>query len=188
MRFVPTAFAILLAGASIPLHAQSASDGPHASPDAAARRTAMVQLMPWAGEWSGEGWFAPQGRERFPFTVHERIEPKLGGQALLVQGLGKDAAGAVVHDALAIISYDPATHGYLMRFQTAAGMAGDAPLAAVDGGWRWGFEAPGGVQVRFTLSVEGDSWHERGEASPDGGARWFPIHEMKLRRVARPVE
>lgn len=55
-------------------------------------------------------------------------------------------------------------------------------LATTDTTFIWGFEVEGG-EVRYTSIVEGDSWHEVGEFSPDGGKTWLPTLEMTLKRV-----
>lgn len=46
----------------------------------------------------------------------------------------------------------------------------------------WGFEVEGG-EVRYTITLGGDTWHEVGEFSPDGGKTWLPTLEMTLMRV-----
>jgi len=154
----------------------------------AEQRQAIARLGDWVGEWEGSGWAVSRaGREEF--TIHESVESKLGGLALLVQGLGKSkqpgtGEEVVTHDALAVLTWDPEGDRYVFRHYTADGRHGESELVTTDDGWRWGFQDPhSGVHVRFTAEIGAETWHERGEVSLDGGATWRPMLEMELRRV-----
>ncbi len=57
-------------------------------PDGSASRTAMQKLDFMVGRWRGEAWMV-RGAERVQTTMTEAIERKLGGVALLVEGLGE---------------------------------------------------------------------------------------------------
>ena len=170
-------------------HAAGPPSAPVPGTDALAeQRQAIARLGDWVGEWEGSGWAVSRaGREEF--TIHESVESKLGGLALLVQGLGKsrrpDGGEEVVsHDALAVLTWDPEGDRYVFRHYTADGRHGESELVTTDDGWRWGFQDPhSGVHVRFTAEIGAETWHERGEVSLDGGATWRPMLEMELRRV-----
>lgn len=159
----------------------------------AEQREAMARLDPWIGEWEGRGWAISRGGGRSEFTIHESVEPKLGGIALLIQGRGtskhpETGEEFVSHDALAVLTRDPDADRYVFRHYSADGHAGEAELVPVEGGWRWGFTVPqSGTRVRFTIEIDGDldggTWHETGEVSTDGGESWFPMLDMTLRRT-----
>jgi hypothetical protein len=154
----------------------------------AEQRAAIARLAGWAGEWEGTGWaFTRAGRGEF--TIRESVQLKLGGVALLVQGLGKSKPAdggeeVVTHDALAVLTWDPEGDRYLFRHYTADGHEGESVLEPFEDGWRWGFRDPRhGVDVRFTIRLGADAWHETGEVSRDGGATWQQMLAMELRRV-----
>ena len=139
------------------------------------------------GEWRGEGWvqMGPGARERFVQT--EMVRCAVGGEALLVEGLGRDAARPerLVHQALAVIAFDRAARATRIRAYSAGRPAVDSDLAPGEGAGElvWGMDVPGGNRVRFRLQVTGDSWREVGEISIQGGP-WRQFLEMNLRRVA----
>lgn len=178
------------AQAGAPAHAHGSASAPEAgNPFFAEQREAMARLAGWAGEWQGSGWaMARGGQGRIESSIHESVRTKLGGLALVVEGVGrsKDPASGeekVTHDALGVITWDPHGDRYLFRYWSAEGQAGETELKPVEGGWRWGFTAPGGgPEVRFTVELGADTWHERGEVSMDGGENWFPMLEMSLTR------
>ena len=158
-----------------------------AQPATAAQREAIKQLDYLVGQWQGAGWHEIVPGKRETFTVTETIQSKLGGLALLVEGVGKaKPAGRseeeIVHQALAVISYDAQARRYRFLAHTAEGHYRDAEIKLVEGGWQWGFEFPGGG-VRYTVKLtEKGEWHEAGEMA-QGGKPWRQFHEMTLRRV-----
>ncbi|HUS19820.1 MAG TPA: hypothetical protein VMZ25_09235, partial [Terriglobales bacterium] len=75
------------------------------APDPVAQAQQVKKLDFIVGEWSGEGWMDLPGGVRETFTSWEKIQSKLDGVALLVEGLHKSkATGKVVHQTLAVIS------------------------------------------------------------------------------------
>jgi len=167
---------VFLAGA--PVRAQ----GP--GPDGSANRAAIQRLDFMVGHWKGEAWML-RGAERVQTTMTETIERKLGGVVLLVEGTGAipgegTAPGRVVHNALAVVSFDAQSGGYVMRSYVASGLWGDFALTPIEGGVSWSREVPGG-RVRNTAKIGNGEWHEVGEFSRDG-TTWTQIMEMKLRR------
>lgn len=152
------------------------------------QREAMARLDGWVGEWRGTGWAVGRDGRRHETAIREIVESKLGGLAILVQGLGttphpETGEEEVTHDALGVITYDPHGDRYLFRYYSAEGQSGETELVPVEGGWRWGFSAPGGgPEVRFTIELGETTWHERGEVSMDGGETWFPMLEMSLEK------
>lgn len=147
--------------------------------------SAMAPLAWLAGEWHGRGSVQmPAGREEA--DVVERVESRLDGRVLVIEGIGRDAAAGtadarVVHHAFAILSYDPDAGQYVMR-AFRDGRFVDAETRLEDGVFSWGFPVPGG-RIRYYIRDDGGEWLETGEFSPDG-ANWRRFFEMRLKRVA----
>jgi hypothetical protein len=147
----------------------------------------MRKLDAWVGEWTGSGWaFAGPG-QRNEFIITERVQRKIGGAVLLVEGLGKSKTGGgeerVTHDALAVISYDEKGGRYRFRAHDVRGQAIDTDLKLGEGAMEWSLHnEERGVTIRFTIRIDGDQWQERGYSSRDGKT-WNPFMEMTLRRT-----
>jgi hypothetical protein len=131
----------------------------------------------------GEGWAQMGQGPKEEFTMSEVVEPKLQGSLLLVEGIGyaKTPERTLVHNALGVVAYDPGTKKY--RF--SAFSLGRAPLDVEPeigaNTFRWTFEPQTGVRVRYTSTVEGDTWTDAGEYSIDGKT-WYPFFGMTLKR------
>lgn len=141
-----TAAVVYLAGA--PVEGQA--------PDGSANRTAIERLDLMVGRWEGEAWML-RGTGQVQTTMTENIERKLGGVTLLIEGTGVipgegSSAPRVVHNALAVVSFDPQTGGYVMRSYIASGLWGDFALTPIEGGVSWSREVPGG-RVRNTAKI-----------------------------------
>ena len=153
------------------------------------QREAMKKLDPWVGVWKGSGWILTgRNQPRQEFTITETIQSKLGGRVLLVEGVGrgKDAkTGAEVdtHNTLAVLSYDEIAKTYRFRTHEAMGRALDVEGKPLDGGGlEWGFrDETRGATIRFTIRLDGNRWHEVGEATIDGKT-WHKFLEMTLER------
>ena len=167
-----------------------AAPSPAPSPPAApscAPSTDLAAVSALVGEWHGDGWvqMGPGARERFVQT--EIVRCAVGGEALLVEGLGRDAArpDRIVHQALAVIAFDRTARTPRIRAYSAGRPAVDSDLTPGEGAGElvWGMDVPGGNRVRFRLQVTGDRWREVGEISIQGGP-WRQFLEMNLRRVA----
>jgi hypothetical protein len=183
-RIFPVLLLLLAAGA---VEAQPAAE-PKQEP--AVQREAMKRLDNWAGNWRGSGWILTgPSRTRQEFTITETVQSKLGGRVLLVEGLGRGkdpASGAEVdvHVTLAVLSYDEKAQVYRFRTHEAAGRALDAQAQPTDSGLEWGFrDEATGATIRFTIRLDGNRWHEVGEATRDGKT-WHKFLEMTLERQA----
>lgn len=159
--------------------------GQQTAADTAARHQAMTRLAFLEGDWAGKAWASQGPGSRLEMWQTERVRFKIGGQVLLVEGLGRrlvdgQPADTVFH-ALGTIDWLP-ERGYLMRSFTLAGQQGEFPLTVSESGFVWGFDVRGG-RVRYTMQVtpSGD-WNEKGEFTRDG-EQWFPIFEMTLGKV-----
>ena len=137
------------------------------------------------GEWKGEAWMQRGPGKPEYFVQTEKVTPTAGGKALLVEGLGRKkqedgTAGDVVHDAVALISWDKAGKNYRFDAHVAQQESVDtalevtAPNTAV-----WGFDMPQG-KIRYTIRLtEKGEWNEVGEFSRDG-TNWMKFFEMTL--------
>jgi len=165
-----------------------------AQPAADARKAqeeAMAKLAWIVGEWSGGGWILGRDGTRQEFLQNERIEARLGGTVMLIEGLGRSPAkegeemGAIVHHALAVVSYDPMTEKYLFRSHTGEGRYVDADFTIGDGEFQWGFKAGQGPEIRYHIvHAQDGAWIENGEMSMDG-KEWKQFFGMTLTRLKK---
>jgi len=145
----------------------------------------MRQLDWMVGEWKGEAWVRMGAGEPEHVLQHERVQPRLGGRTLLVEGTGKrkladGAAGEVVHEALAVVSFDDKTKQYRFDAWTARDGYVEAWFEAGANTATWGFDTPQGGKVRYTISLnDKGQWYEVGEFSRDG-KQYMKFFEMTL--------
>jgi hypothetical protein len=144
---------------------------------------AMKKLHFLLGEWRGDGWaMVEQKREGAKQT--ETVQSKVGGVALLVEGLGRSATDSnrIVHNAMAVISYDTQKKSYRVSTYQASGQTVEAEAVVGTNTLEWGFKTDRGT-VRFTIKLtEKGEWNEVGDFSPDGKS-WFKFMEMTLQKV-----
>lgn len=144
---------------------------------------AMKKLHFLLGEWRGDGW-AMVGQKREGAKQTETVQSKVGGVALLVEGLGRSAAdnNLIVHNALAVISYDVQKKSYRVSTYQSSGVTVEAEATVADNALEWGFKTERGT-VRFAIKLnEKGEWHEVGDFSPDGKT-WYKFMEMTLQKV-----
>lgn len=177
---------ILLLGVSLMLLAPGAAMAQMPSTASAAE---MKKLDFLTGDWKGEGWIemGPGGRSTFKQT--EAVQSKLNGLVIIVEGLGTGKMASsgqegVVHNALAVISYDSAARKYLFRAFRADGNYIDANVTPIEKGLIWSFRPPQqGGEIRYTIKLtDAGQWLEIGEFSMDG-KQWRKFFEMTLQRV-----
>ncbi len=158
-------------------------DAPSPGPAEMMKRVAFL-----AGNWSGEGWMMFGPGQKRTFTGTETVTSKLDGTVLVIEGLHKAAGTAggperVIHNALAVVSFDPVTKKFKFQSYLADGRNTAAEAEAPEKNtfiW-WLKDARGGTS-RFTIRLDdrGD-WVEIGEYSMDGKT-WRQFFEMKMRR------
>jgi len=149
-----------------------------------AAKAEVAKLSPMVGRWKGSGWMdiPKAGRQRF--DSEETVEPRLGGAALLIEGLHRDLqTKGIVHHALGLLSYDLGEKRYRMSTALANGRGGRFPATLEGKKFIWDIEAPGVPKRRFTISFDNpDKWVETGEYTLDG-TKWTRFFEMDLDRV-----
>jgi hypothetical protein len=151
-----------------------------AADSAALKRSKMTALEQMAGNWRGSGWIQT-GATREEFSGTELIQKKIDGLALLVEGKFTNAQGKVVHETLAVLTYDDTLKNYRFATFLANGIAGVQDFKPVGDHYEWGFEIPKTGTVRYSFKIDGDTWNEVGEFSRDGKT-WNKTFEMRLER------
>lgn len=153
--------------------------------EAAAKRSKLKKLEQLVGQWKGSGWIQ-QGRERMNFVGTETVQRKIDGLALLVEGrfIAKMPSGEekVIHETLAVLSYNPQAKIYDFNTFLASGAAGKHELKIVEDGWEWGFKIPQGV-IRYKIKIADNTWMETGEIMMNG-KDWTKFFEMNLKKVS----
>jgi hypothetical protein len=147
-----------------------------------------MRKLDWmVGEWKGDA-SVQMGPGKPQLAVQtERVQSKLGGKVLIIEGLGKrkledGTTGDVVHDALAVISWNEKAKKYRFDAWTARDGYVEAWLEAGENGrCAWGFDTPQGGKVRYTLTHENGQWSEVGEYSRDG-SQYTKFFEMTLQK------
>lgn len=182
-----SAVAALSLAVAVPAAVAPAAPQPRGPDRSDEVRRALASLPVAPGTWEGTAWYR-QG-PGVPDTIRqtERVETRLDGTVILLDGIGREN-GEVVHHAFATLGWDPARDVYRMTTWLADGTLTEAETSFEDGVFTWGFDVPGGPLVRFRISAPSDGvWHEEGEISPDGGATWHDFFGMTLHRTG-PVE
>src|SRR6185295_20388223 len=113
------------------------------------------------------GWIDfGQGQRRF--TETESVQSKLGGQVLLIEGLGKTNVDGketdiTVHNAIALVSYDEKTKTFRFNAHQAAGRSVDCEARVTESTIEWGFADERAGTIRFTIKLtDSGKWFEIG--------------------------
>jgi hypothetical protein len=148
-------------------------------------REAMKSLDFLVGRWKGEATYESGGGKSLRVSQSETVESRLNGAVLIIEGRGTMKTGereVVVHNALAVISFDEKTKKFRFKAHRGNGMALDANLEMKDGVFVWGYDDGKGT-IRYTIRKnDKGQLHEIGERSTDG-KEWKKFLEMTLDRV-----
>lgn len=127
------------------------------------------------GNWKGKGWImGKNGKSEFDQT--EKIEFKLDSTAILIEGKGI-SNDKVVHNALAILTYNKSKDNYSFRSYLQSGMNAEFKAEIIDNKLYW---YPN-ENVRYIIWLnENDQWYEKGEYKKEGN--WNQFFEMTLDR------
>jgi hypothetical protein len=145
-----------------------------------AQLAAMKKLSRMAGTWTGTGSMQMGANDHRESKVTESIQPKLDGLLLVVDGIGKNAAGDTVHQAFGVISYDGFKNEYKFAAYTKEGYNVLADAKVEGNQFIWSFDTRG-ASIRYTATVTNDEWVEVGERSTDKQT-WVKFFEMKLKK------
>ncbi|MBL8060140.1 MAG: DUF1579 family protein [Chthonomonas sp.] len=171
---------IIVAAVGLGAFAQSQNGPPDPVALMNAQREAMKSLDKMQGTWRGDAWaILPDGSKK-EMTQTERSGPMLDGTVRVVEGRGYTKEGKVEFNALAVISYSPATKKFMMK-SFANGQTGEFEVRPTDTGFTW--EIPAGPMIiRYTATITKDSWHEIGERIMPGKDP-IRIVELNLKKI-----
>jgi hypothetical protein len=142
------------------------------------------------GKWEGAGWIEFVPGRRSEFRQFESISAKLGGGAIVIEGLGTrkgaDGADTVTHEAIGILTYDANQKKPQMRDYRSGGQFVDADVRLEPNKLTWQFQLQGIGMTRYTIVLDHKGqWLEIGEMSKDG-SEWRKFFETTLVRVTAP--
>jgi len=150
---------VLIAGIATLLLFSSQLIAQRASDSVATQKQAMQKLAFLVGNWSGPATITRGPGQTLHLTQTEKVDYKLDGLVLLVQGKSTDTGGKTQFEALATISYDDAAHGYRIRAYND-GHYVDTDLTAEPDGFSWEFPAgPARIANTMHLTSKGE-WQE----------------------------
>lgn len=137
-------------------------------------KSKISQLEFMVGDWKGSGWMMGRDGQKAEFDQTEKIRFKLDSTMVLIEGLGT-SQGEVVHNALALLTYDKAEDKLVFRSYLQNGQSGEFPAELKDGKLYW-FPNP---NVRYIIGInENGQWFETGEFKR--GENWSQFFEMIL--------
>lgn len=158
------------------------------SPEMYKQKMALFKF--WEGQWKGEGSTQMGPGPAKKSTVDESLQYKLDGTVMLIEGIGKSIdpqtnQSIVVHHAMAILSYDPASGDYKFQTYLKDGKSTAAQLKVIeDNKYEWGFDIPNGkIKYFITIDPVKKTWNEIGQFSNDNGTTWMKFFEMNLTKV-----
>ncbi|XCF05539.1 hypothetical protein ABI125_12490 [Tamlana crocina] len=133
----------------------------------------IKELSFMEGNWKGTGWMMNRnGKSEFSQT--EEVQFKLDSTAILIEGKGI-SNGKVIHNALAILTYDKNKEHYSFRSYLPSGMTAEFKAEIIDNKLYW---YPN-ENVRYIVWLnENKQWYEIGEYKR--GEKWNKFFEMTL--------
>ncbi|MEY8848561.1 hypothetical protein AB9K26_07085 [Psychroserpens sp. XS_ASV72] len=136
----------------------------------------IKELAFMVGNWKGNGWMMGRnGKSEFEQT--EKIEFKLDSTAILIEGKGI-SNGKVVHNALAILTYNKTHENYTFRSYLPSGMNAEFRAEIIENKLYW---YPND-NVRYIIwKNEQEKWYEKGEYKR--GENWIQFFEMTLDKI-----
>lgn len=136
-------------------------------------KSKISELAFMVGNWKGTGWMMGQGGKS-EFEQTEKIQFKLDSTAILIEGIGK-ANGKIVHNALAILTYNKTDNNYSFRSYLQNGQNAEFKAELIDKKLYW---YPN-ENVRYIIWLnEKGQWYEKGEYKRED--KWFQFFEMTL--------
>jgi hypothetical protein len=152
------------------------SYGQNTGPDLTAR-TGLSGLQFMTGHWTGSGWMTGRDGQKHSFIQSEEVQFKLDSTLLLVEGIGR-SEGKIIHNALAIVTFNKNDGNYIFQSYLSDGRNGSFTGELVDGKFYW---YPN-ENIRYIISLnEKNQWYENGEMKRNDD--WFQFFEMTLDRT-----
>jgi hypothetical protein len=171
----------LFASAVLPVLLLASPSRAQKAQNSAVQVDAMKKFGFLAGSWKGTGTIEmPDGKKSF--SQNETVTFKLSGLVAVIDGLGTAPDGAVVHQALAILSFDPAKGKYRFSAYSGSGNVHDGDAVVGDTTFEWAMQH-GPVSMRYAVHLdEKRRWVETGEVKR-GESPWRRFFEMTLEKV-----
>lgn len=137
-------------------------------------KSEISKLAFMVGEWKGQGWMMRAGGVKSEFNQKENIQFKLDSTAILIEGVGK-TKGKVIHNAMAIVSYNKQESNYTFQSYLQNGRKGEFKGELIDEKFYW---YPN-ENIRYIIALnEKDQWSEIGQMLRNGS--WYQFFEMIL--------
>lgn len=126
------------------------------------------------GKWEGSGWRMSPDGTKHTFDQSENVQFKLDSTAVLIEGKGI-ANEEIIHNAIAIITYDKESGNYAFQSFLQNGMKGSFKAELKESVFYW---YPN-ENIRYIISInDKGQWHETGEFNREGN--WRQFFEMTL--------
>lgn len=150
----------------------------------AVRHEKMSKVLFMVGNWEGKGWMLMNGKKEY-FDQTEKITTKLDNAVVIIEGMGKvPETGAVIHNALAFLTYDTGKKQYRWTSTTTrGGNTIDIIPEVADNKFVWTIDSPVSGKIKYTITLDKGDWLEIGEISKDDGKTWTQYFEMRLKKV-----
>jgi len=137
-------------------------------------KSKISRLEFMTGSWEGTGWMMGRDGTKSEFNQSEEIRFKLDSTMIIVEGVGT-SQGKIVHNALAILTYNKKEDNYSFRSYLQNGQSGEFPAELIDKKLYW---YPND-NVRYVIwTNEKGQWYETGEFLR--GDSWTQFFEMAL--------
>lgn len=145
-------------------------------PSVTAQKAAMEKLKFLTGTWKGKATISNPDGTQILIRQSEDVRFKLDGLLLLIEGTGRDEAGGVVFNALAIVSYDSLLGQYRIRAWNAGSFI-ETELNLQANGFEWGFQqGPVTMRNRMNLDAQG-RWSEESKTMFKDGKQ---VHGVQM--------
>ncbi|MDX1472226.1 MAG: hypothetical protein R3213_12075 [Flavobacteriaceae bacterium] len=140
-------------------------------------KSEISKLQFMTGNWEGKGWMMTPNGNREEFNQTENIQFKLDSTAVLIEGLGK-SHGQIIHNAMAIVSYDKENNNYTFQSYLQNGRKGEFKAEIIGNKFYW---YPN-QNMRYIIEInDKGQWFEIGEIKQ--GENWFQFFEMTLNKI-----
>ncbi len=168
---------VLFSAITLFLALQRPSAGP--SPEEIA---AVSKLDFLVGSWSGTGITMTGPGQNVAYSGTETVQRKLQGKALLIEGkFINPETKAVVHETLAVITYDVPNKKYRFQAHLFNQPSSEFELHVVEKGFWWEIVREGAPKIKFTMTItDKGEWLETGEFTIRGNDQPLKFMEMRL--------